>query len=116
MEALAVVLPTPPLPEVIEMIEAVGHQYLDTFFQKCGSLLKPDGEMLIQAITIADQRYESEQDLLLYCYHVAGVVGVMMAMVMVIGFLGFLVCHNSRHGIHSPVNDAGVKLVKSGSR
>ncbi len=42
----------------IEMIEAVGHQFLDTFFGKCGSLLKPDGEMLIQAITIADQRYE----------------------------------------------------------
>ena len=42
----------------IEMIEAVGHQYLDTYFRKCASLLKPDGEMLIQAITIADQRYE----------------------------------------------------------
>ncbi len=42
----------------IEMIEAVGHEYLDTFFKKCGSLLKPDGEMLLQAITIADQRYE----------------------------------------------------------
>ncbi len=43
----------------IEMIEAVGHEYLDTFFRKCGSLLKPDGEMLLQAITIADQRYDS---------------------------------------------------------
>lgn len=42
----------------IEMIEAVGHEYLDTYFRKCSSLLKPDGEMLIQAITIADQRYE----------------------------------------------------------
>ena len=42
----------------IEMIEAVGHEYLDTFFQKCASLLKPDGEMLLQAITILDQRYE----------------------------------------------------------
>ncbi len=42
----------------IEMIEAVGHEFLDTFFRKCGALLKPDGEMLIQAITIADQRYE----------------------------------------------------------
>ena len=42
----------------IEMIEAVGHEYLDTFFGKCASLLKPDGEMLLQAITIADQRYE----------------------------------------------------------
>lgn len=42
----------------IEMIEAVGHEYLDTFFEKCASLLQPDGEMLLQAITIADQRYE----------------------------------------------------------
>jgi cyclopropane-fatty-acyl-phospholipid synthase len=42
----------------IEMIEAVGHQYFDTFFAKCGSLLKADGSMLLQAITIADQRYE----------------------------------------------------------
>lgn len=42
----------------IEMIEAVGHQYFDTYFGKCGALLKPDGLMLLQAITIADQRYE----------------------------------------------------------
>ena len=42
----------------IEMIEAVGPQYLDTYFAKCSSLLKPDGIMLIQAITIADQNYD----------------------------------------------------------
>ncbi len=42
----------------IEMIEAVGHEYLDTFFEKCASLLKPEGEMMLQAITINDQRYE----------------------------------------------------------
>ena len=42
----------------IEMIEAVGHQYLDTYFAKCSSLLKPEGIMLIQAITIADQNYD----------------------------------------------------------
>jgi cyclopropane-fatty-acyl-phospholipid synthase len=42
----------------IEMIEAVGHAYYDTFFKKCSKLLKPDGIMLLQAITIADQRYE----------------------------------------------------------
>ncbi|WP_170272580.1 SAM-dependent methyltransferase [Litorivicinus lipolyticus] len=42
----------------VEMIEAVGHQYLDTFFAKCRSLLKPDGLMLIQAITIVDHRYD----------------------------------------------------------
>jgi cyclopropane-fatty-acyl-phospholipid synthase len=42
----------------IEMIEAVGHQYLDTYFAKCSSLLKPEGIMLIQSITIADQQYD----------------------------------------------------------
>jgi len=43
----------------IEMIEAVGHEYYDNYFQMCNQLLKPDGLMLIQAITIADQRYLS---------------------------------------------------------
>jgi len=42
----------------VEMIEAVGHQYLDTYFAKCASLLKPDGAMLLQAITLQDQFYE----------------------------------------------------------
>lgn len=42
----------------IEMIEAVGHEYHDTFFRKCCDLLKPDGQMLLQAITIADQHYD----------------------------------------------------------
>jgi cyclopropane-fatty-acyl-phospholipid synthase len=42
----------------IEMIEAVGHEYHDTYFSKCCELLKPDGMMLLQAITIADQRYD----------------------------------------------------------
>ncbi|GAB2925820.1 class I SAM-dependent methyltransferase [Rheinheimera gaetbuli] len=41
----------------IEMIEAVGEEYLDTYFAKCASLLKPDGLMVLQAITIVDQRY-----------------------------------------------------------
>jgi cyclopropane-fatty-acyl-phospholipid synthase len=42
----------------IEMIEAVGWKYYDIFYETCSRLLKPDGLMLIQAITIADQRYE----------------------------------------------------------
>ncbi len=46
----------------IEMIEAVGHQYFDTYFKKCSELLKPDGKMLIQAITVADQRYEQAKN------------------------------------------------------
>jgi cyclopropane-fatty-acyl-phospholipid synthase len=41
----------------IEMIEAVGQQYLATFFAKCNHLLKKDGLMLLQAITIADQNF-----------------------------------------------------------
>jgi cyclopropane-fatty-acyl-phospholipid synthase len=41
----------------IEMIEAIGHQYLDTYFTKIGSLLAPHGMALIQAITIEDHRY-----------------------------------------------------------
>jgi cyclopropane-fatty-acyl-phospholipid synthase len=41
----------------IEMIEAVGAKYLDTYFAKCSSLLKPTGAMLLQAITIQDQFY-----------------------------------------------------------
>jgi cyclopropane-fatty-acyl-phospholipid synthase len=42
----------------IEMIEAVGHHFLPVFFKKCGELLKPDGKMLLQAITITDQKYK----------------------------------------------------------
>ena len=42
----------------IEMIEAVGEQFLDTYFAKCASLLKPDGIMVLQAITMVDQRYQ----------------------------------------------------------
>ncbi len=42
----------------IEMIEAVGHEFLSTYFAKCSQLLKPNGLMVLQAITIADQRYD----------------------------------------------------------
>ncbi len=41
----------------IEMIEAIGHQYLDTYFAKLCDLLQNDGLALIQAITIEDHRY-----------------------------------------------------------
>ena len=43
----------------IEMIEAIGHQFYDIYFSQCSRLLKPNGMMLLQAITIADQRYDS---------------------------------------------------------
>ncbi|MBL8263762.1 MAG: class I SAM-dependent methyltransferase [Xanthomonadaceae bacterium] len=42
----------------IEMIEAIGAEYLDIYFATLGRLLKPDGLALIQAITIEDHRYE----------------------------------------------------------
>ena len=42
----------------IEMIEAVGNRHLPEFLKKCCSLLTPDGIMLLQAITIADQKFE----------------------------------------------------------
>lgn len=41
----------------IEMIEAVGHHFLDTFFAKCCKLLKPEGMMALQAITIPDEEF-----------------------------------------------------------
>ncbi|MFJ3486383.1 class I SAM-dependent methyltransferase [Pseudomonas sp. NPDC090202] len=42
----------------IEMIEAVGHRYLPTYFKQCTRLLKDNGLMLLQAITIREQRYQ----------------------------------------------------------
>jgi len=46
----------------IEMIEAVGHAYFDSYFRCCSDLLEPGGLMLLQAILIADQQYESARD------------------------------------------------------
>ena len=43
----------------IEMIEAVGEKYLPKFFAQCSKLLKPNGRMALQAITMPDQRYDS---------------------------------------------------------
>jgi cyclopropane-fatty-acyl-phospholipid synthase len=42
----------------IEMIEAVDWRRYDTFFATCRRLLRPDGLMLLQAITIADRSFE----------------------------------------------------------
>ena len=42
----------------IEMIEAVGHHFYATFFQTCSRLLKDDGLMALQAITIGDQIFD----------------------------------------------------------
>ena len=42
----------------VEMIEAVGHEFLPTYFAKCDELLQPGGRFVMQAITIPDQRYD----------------------------------------------------------
>jgi cyclopropane-fatty-acyl-phospholipid synthase len=41
----------------VEMFEAVGKEYFDIFFKKCESLLKPSGVLVMQIITMPDQRY-----------------------------------------------------------
>jgi len=43
----------------IEMLEAVGDKFLPAYFKKCNQLLKPDGALGIQIITVPDSRYEA---------------------------------------------------------
>lgn len=43
----------------VEMFEAVGKEYFEVFFKKCESLLKPSGVMVMQIITMPDQRYDA---------------------------------------------------------
>ncbi len=43
----------------VEMIEAVGLDHLETYFQKCSSLVKANGLVVLQAITIRDQNYQA---------------------------------------------------------
>ena len=43
----------------IEMLEAVGHRYLDTYFEQVDRLLAPDGLASVQVITIPEQRYDA---------------------------------------------------------
>ena len=42
----------------VEMIEAIDWRQLGTFFRTCARLLRPEGLMALQAITVADQSYE----------------------------------------------------------
>ena len=42
----------------IEMIEAVGHRYLDDYLRQCSQLLKPDGSLVLQAIVMPERGYE----------------------------------------------------------
>jgi cyclopropane-fatty-acyl-phospholipid synthase len=46
----------------IEMIEAIGHQYLGKYFRSCAERLQPGGRMLLQAITNADRHYARSRD------------------------------------------------------
>jgi cyclopropane-fatty-acyl-phospholipid synthase len=46
----------------VEMIEAVGHEYFDTFFRRCSELLVPGGTMVLQAITIDDRQFAAARD------------------------------------------------------
>ncbi len=51
----------------IEMIEAVGYEYIPEFFKTASSLLKPDGLMALQGITYNDQgfdKYKNSVDLI----------------------------------------------------
>ncbi|MEZ4368029.1 MAG: class I SAM-dependent methyltransferase [Kofleriaceae bacterium] len=43
----------------IEMIEAVGHEYLPAYFAACAGALRPGGRMALQAITMPDDRYDA---------------------------------------------------------
>ncbi len=45
----------------VEMIEAVGHEYYSQYFRSCASLLKKNGLMLLQAITVPDRRFQHAQ-------------------------------------------------------
>ena len=42
----------------IEMLEAVGHRFLDAFFAVCDRVLKPGGRVALQTISIPDQVYD----------------------------------------------------------
>ncbi|MSR09162.1 MAG: class I SAM-dependent methyltransferase [Gammaproteobacteria bacterium] len=42
----------------VEMIEAVGLNFLDSYFRVCSERLKPAGRMVLQSIIIADRNYE----------------------------------------------------------
>lgn len=43
----------------VEMIEAVGAEYFEAFFKAAADRLEPNGVMALQAITVADQRFEA---------------------------------------------------------
>jgi cyclopropane-fatty-acyl-phospholipid synthase len=46
----------------IEMFEAVGAEYFDTYFRKCDAALKPGGRMVLQTIAVPDHTFEELRD------------------------------------------------------
>ena len=45
----------------IEMFEAVGAEFFETFFMKCASLLKPGGKLAMQVITVPDRSFTAQK-------------------------------------------------------
>lgn len=43
----------------IEMVEAVGHEFLGDYFRRCAELMRPGGVMGLQSIILADRNYEA---------------------------------------------------------
>jgi cyclopropane-fatty-acyl-phospholipid synthase len=43
----------------IEMLEAVGYEYLPAYFATCGRVLRPGGRMALQSITMPDDRFDA---------------------------------------------------------
>ena len=43
----------------VEMIEAIGKSQFQTFWNRCGELLRPGGRLALQSITIQDHRFEA---------------------------------------------------------
>jgi cyclopropane-fatty-acyl-phospholipid synthase len=46
----------------IEMFEAVGAEYFETYFRKCDEVLKPGGRMVLQTIAVPDGTFEQLRD------------------------------------------------------
>lgn len=42
----------------VEMLEAVGHEHLPVFFKRCDEILRPNGLLVLQVISMVDQKYE----------------------------------------------------------
>ena len=88
----------------IEMIEAVGERHLPAYFRACAQLLKPHGMMLLQAITVADQKYDqyrNEVDFIRHYIFPGGFLPSLTAMSTIVGRVTDLrVFHLEEIGAH----------------